>query len=144
MAKNGKKTKLFKRIAIASSVCVVLVFSLMFVVVQANSAGQHLQDTDSFGIGNQRFSTDAQVGVIANNEYDNGKGFESSSTGLATYSTRDISTALASISFKIELAAKAAAEAARAQELIEINMAKNRRNEHARTFGMPEGLSEVN
>ena len=103
-----------------------------------------MQDSSSFGLGNARFSIDAQVGVIANGEYENSDGFDSQNTALATYSTRDISTALSAISFRIESAAQASAEAAKAEEMVKANIAKNRRNEHARAFGMPSGLSEVN
>lgn len=103
-----------------------------------------MQDSNNVGIGAVKFPTDTQVGVLANTEFENPENFESANTALATYSTRDITTALSAISFQIEMAAKAAAEAARAEELIQANMAKNRKNDHARKYAMPAGLTEVN
>ena len=133
-----------KRILVTAAVIMAIFASILFVAVGAASAGNKLQDSESFGIGRQRFSINAQVGIISNGKYESQNLFDSSSTSLATYSTRDISTALSAISYKIELAAKAAAEAAKAQELIEANFAKNKRNEHAIRYGMPPGLEEIN
>lgn len=144
MLKIYENKKLIKFLTLGGAIAIALIVCLLFLFVQATSAGQKLDDASSFGIGNARFSTDAQVGVIANNDYSNSNVFDAANSTLATYSTRDISTAISSISYKIALAAKAAAEAARAQELVEINIAKNRRNEHARAHSMPEELSEVN
>lgn len=144
MQKKDENKKLIKFFTIGGSIVIALIICLLYLFMQANSAGQKLQDSESFGIGNNRFDTNAQVGVIANDDYNNSDEFDAANSSLATYSTRDISTAISSISYKIALAAKAAAEAARAQELVEINIAKNRRNDHARSFGMPDGLSEVN
>lgn len=144
MPKAVKNTHTAKKILFALSVCIVIMLCILFVAVQAASAGNRLQDSSSFGIGNNRFSIDAQVGVIANGEFENSEGFDSENTSLATYSTRDISTAISAISFRIESAAQAAAEAAKAEEMVKANIAKNRRNEHARKYGMPSGLSEVN
>ena len=137
-------TKLGKKVLFALAICIVIMLCILFVAVQAASAGNRLQDSSTFGIGNNRFSVDAQVGVIANGEYEGTENFDSQNTSLATYSTRDITTAISTISYRIEAAAKAAAEAARAEEMVQANIAKNRRNEHARQHGMPEGLSEVN
>lgn len=144
MPKAVDNKRIFKKLVIAMSLCICIFACIIFVAVQAASAGTRLQDSSSFGLGNARFSIDAQVGVIANGEYENSDGFDSQNTALATYSTRDISTALSAISFRIESAAQASAEAAKAEEMVKANIAKNRRNEHARAFGMPAGLSEVN
>ena len=132
-----------KKIAIALCVAICIFGCILFVAVQSAIAGNRLQDASTFGIGNNRFSVDAQVGVIANGEFEQ-EGFDSSNTALATYTTRDITTAISSISFKIENAARTAAETAKADELVKANNGKNRRNIHARVYGMPPGLSEVN
>ena len=144
MTKAKQNNNILKKVFLAFAVCIVVLVCILFVAVQAASAGNRLQDSSSFGIGNNRFSVDAQVGVISNGEFEGSEHFDSQNTSLATYSTRDISTAISAISFRIESAAKAAAEAAKSLELAKANNAKNRRNEHARTYGMPSGLSEVN
>lgn len=144
MPKMRTHTKLGKKVLFAFATCIVIMLCILFVAVQAASAGNRLQDSSTFGIGNNRFSVDAQVGVIANGEYEGAEHFDSENTSLATYSTRDITTAISSISYRIEVAAKAAAEAARAEEMVKANIGKNRRNEHARQHGMPANLSEVN
>ena len=144
MPKAVKNTNTMKKVLFALAICILVLLCFLFVAVQAASAGNRLQDSSSFGIGNNRFSIDAQVGVIANGEFESSENFDSENTSLATYSTRDISTAITAISYRIETAAKAAAEAAKAEEMVKANIAKNRRNEHARKYGMPSGLSEVN
>ena len=144
MPKAVKNTNITKKVLFALAICIVVMLCFLFVAIQTASAGNRLQDSSSFGIGNNRFSIDAQVGVIANGEFEGSEHFDSENTSLATYSTRDISTAISAISFRIESAAQAAAEAAKAEEMVKANIAKNRRNEHARAFGMPSGLSEVN
>lgn len=144
MPKATKNTNIAKKILFALSLCIVVLICILFVAVQAANAGNRLQDSSTFGIGVNRFSIDAQVGVIANGEFEGAENFDSENTSLATYSTRDITTALSTISYRIESAAQAAAEAAKAEEMVKSNIAKNRRNEHARQYGMPAGLSEVN
>lgn len=144
MRKTETKKHSINKLITALAFCVVLISCVLFVAVQSASAGNKLQDTSSFGIGNDRCSVDTQVGVISNNDYQDGSKFETTSSSLATYTTRDITTALSSISFKIESAAKAAAEAARLAELIKSNEAKNNRNAHSLRYSMPSGLSEVN
>lgn len=144
MPKARQKNNVKKNVLFALAICIVVLICILFVAIQAANAGNRLQDSSSFGIGNNRFSIDAQVGVIANGEFESSESFDSENTSLATYSTRDISTAISAISFRIESAAKAAAEAAKAEEMVKANIAKNRRNEHARAYGMPSGLSEVN
>ena len=144
MPKATKNTNTAKKTLFALAICIVIMICILFVAVQAANAGNRLQDSSTFGIGNNRFSIDAQVGVIANGEFEGAEHFDSENTSLATYSTRDITTALSAISFRIESAAQAAAEAAKAEEMVKANIAKNRRNEHARQYGMPSGLSEVN
>ena len=143
MSKMAQRN-IFKKLALALAVAICIFACILFVTIQAANAGTKLQDSSTFGIGNTRFSVDAQVGVIANGEFENQDSFDSANTSLATYSTRDISTAISAISFKIENAARAAAEAAKAEEMVKANIAKNKRNEHARLYGMPSGLSEVN
>lgn len=138
------QTNIYKKLALGLAVAICVFACILFVTIQAASAGTRLQDSSTFGIGNNRFNVDAQVGVIANGEFETKESFDSSNTSLATYSTRDISTAISAISFKIENAARAAAEAAKAEEMVKANIAKNKRNEHARFYGMPSGLSEVN
>lgn len=142
LIKNENKN-MYKKLAAVLSVFLLVIFSIFFVAVQSASAGNRLKDSSSFGLGEDRFSVDAQVGVISTNEFEDAQTYEASNTSLATYSTRDISTALSVISLNIENAAKIAAEQARAEELSKINFAKNRRNEHARMYGMPAGLEEV-
>lgn len=144
MSRLMAKPNIFKKLALALCVAICVFACILFVAIQAASAGTRLQDSSTFGIGNNRFSVDAQVGVIANGEFEERDSFDSSNTSLATYSTRDISTAISAISFRIENAARAAAEAAKAEEMVKANIAKNKRNEHARLQGMPAGLSEVN
>lgn len=144
MRKKANNENIIKRIVFSLAIALVILAALIFVAVQAASAGGRLQESDHFGIGNQRFSVDAQVGQISNTEFEDIQSFEASNIALATYSTRDITTALSSIAYKIELAAQAAAEASKAEELVKANIAKNRRNDHARSYGMPSGLEEVN
>ena len=133
-----------KRIIFLFTICVGIIICIGFLCVQIVSASTSLKDSDSFGLGTERFKVDAQVGVMANSEFEDSNSFESAQTALATYTTRDISTALSSISYKIEQDTLAAAEAAKAQELSRINIAKNRRNDHEREYGMPPELSEIN
>ena len=119
-------------------------FCLTFFFVQVVNASTTLKESDSFGIGNYRFKVDSQVDVISNNEFSDIGSFEASQTSLATYTTRDISTALSSISYQIEQNALAMAQAAHAAELIDINRAKNNRIEFGRHYSMPSGLEEIN
>lgn len=144
MPKERQTKKKSKRLLAAISITLAILLAIGIVLVSAANAGKNLKDTTSIGIGSTRYSTEGQIGVIASTEYELPEHFESANTALATYSTRDISTALSVIAYQIEAATKAAAEAARAQEMIEANIAKNNRNEHARNFGMPPNLEEVN
>lgn len=139
-----KKKRPLKQRIVTYCVAATLFLSLVIVIGLCANFGNKLSETNSFGIGSTKFATNTQVGIISNNEYENIDKFESSDTTLAAYSTRDISSALTTISVQIEAAAKAAAEAAKAAEIIEANMAKNRRNEQVRKSGIPPELPPVN
>lgn len=144
MSQKTENKHISKKLLITFAVVIAILGCLLFVIIEAANAGEKLQESDSFGLGNQRFSINAPVGVISSNLYEAQSTYDSSHTSLATYSTRDISTALSSISYKIELAAQAAAAAAHAEEMAKINVAKNKRNEHALSYGMPPNLEEIN
>ena len=133
-----------KHVVIILMICIGVLFCLCFFFVQVVNASTTLKESDSFGIGNHRFKVDSQVGVISNNEFSDVESFKASQTSLATYTTRDISTAISSISYQIEQNALAMAQAAHAAELIDINRAKNNRIEFEKHYSMPSGLSEIN
>lgn len=133
-----------RHVVIILMICIGVVFCLTFFFVQVVNASTTLKESDNFGIGNHRFKVDSQVGVISNNEFSDVGSFEASQTSLATYTTRDISTALSSISYQIEKNAIAMAQAVHAAELIDINRAKNNRIEFGRHYPMPAGLEEIN
>lgn len=135
---------ILKRFLLGAAVVLAILACLLIVAVQSANAGNRLQESDNFGIGNQRFSVEGQVGVISKTDYETEGAMESANTSLATFCTRDISLAISSISFKIEIAAQAAAEAAKAEELVKINNGKNHQLLHAQQYGMPDGLSEIN
>ena len=144
MLKNLIKNNIARKLSIASGIVVTLLICCCFMIVQLANAGEKLSDSTSFGIGNQRFSVDAQVGVITDTEFNDPLSFESSQTTISTYSTRDISLAVSTIGHKKEVEAKAIAEAQKAAEIAHIAFCKNRRNEHQKKYGMPSDLTEIN
>lgn len=139
-----RNAHILKRILLGAAVVLAVLVCIGIVAVQSANAGNKLQESNIFGIGENRFNVDSQIGVISKNDFETEGGMESGHTSLATFCTRDITTALSSLSFKIEMAAQAAAAAAKAEEMLKINQAKNNRLIHINKYGLPAELSEIN
>ena len=141
---NGK----YKRVstyAIIIGALACILFLVLFFVFQALNGQIASSDGKTFGIGADTSSATTQVGVISSgyNVSESVDGEPSPASTLVSYPQRDLSETLSTILIRHENAAKAAAEAARIDEINHISKAKNNRARQAATSGLP-ALSEIN
>lgn len=134
--RHAKRNK-YKRALLSVGISLCLIVGLGFFIGTIANAAHKLNDSDTFGIGKNRFTINAQVGVLSSAEYQQPEAFEASQTSLASFSTRDISTALSSINSRIEERFKIAEQQRLAQQMIQINALKNIQNEFIKAGHWP-------
>lgn len=139
----NKNINIKKRPNLGIGVVVCLALCVIFVIFIVISVTNNLANADTFGIGKVRYGINGKVGIISDVEYQNADGFEASQTSLASFSTRDISTPLSCIAFRVDERNRIIAEQQRALEIAQINNLKNKQNDFIRNAGFADGLAPI-